>query len=133
MADLTKIEGTIDVFCVEDFLPDMPPVSGRTACAHRLARRLTTSRGRFPWWPNFGTDLRQYLLGKATPQAIASAAESECLKDEQVDSVRVRAEVQNSGRRIHLAIEVTDAEGPYVFTLTITDAAATLIQLQNAA
>jgi hypothetical protein len=133
MADLTQIEGTIDVFCIEDMLPDMPAVSGRTACAHRLARRLTTPRGRFPWWPKFGTDLRAYLLSKATPEAIASAAEFECLKDEQVDRVKVRAEVQDSGRRIHLVIEVTDAAGPYVFTLTITTAAATLIQLQNAA
>ena len=133
MADLSKIEGTVDIFCVEDMRPDMPQVSGRTACAHRLARRLTTPRGRFPWWPKFGSDLRQYLLSKATPEAIASAAESECLKDEQVDSVKVRAEVQDSGRRIHLVIEVTDAAGPYVFTLTITDAAANLIILQNAA
>ena len=133
MADLSKIENTIDVFCIDEFLPDMPLVSGRTACAHRLARRLSTPRGRFPWWPRFGTDLRQYLLSKATPEAIASAAESECLKDEQVDSVKVRAEVQNGGRQIHLVIEVTDAAGPYVFTLTITDAAATLIELQNAA
>lgn len=132
MADLTKIENTVDIFCISDFRPEMPTVSGRTALAHRLARRLTTPRGRFKWWPKFGTDLLEFALSKAAPSAIASAAESECLKDEQVDDVTVTAELQNGGRLLHLTIEVTDAAGPFVFTLTITEAAATLIKLQNA-
>lgn len=133
MADLTKIDGTTDISCVQDFLPDMPVVSGRTALAHRLARRLQTPRGRFPFWPNFGTDLRAFLLTKASATSIASAAESECLKDEQVDSVTAKAEFLNFGRALHLTLLVTDAAGPFVFTLTIDEAIATLIQLQNAA
>lgn len=132
MADLTKIDGTVDLFCVADFLPDMPTVSGRTALAHRLARRLQTPRGRFPWWPTFGTDLRAFLLSKTTPSTVASAAESECLKDEQVDSVEVKAEFLSAGRTLHLTINVTDAAGPFVFTLTIDEAIATLSKLQAA-
>ncbi len=133
MADLTQISATVDIFCVDGFRPDMPLVSGRLALGHRLARRLQTRNGQFPWWPKFGTDLRQFLLSKSTPTQIASAAEAECLKDEQVDHVVVSAEILNSGRQIHLTIQVTDAAGPFVFTLDITAAAATLIQLQNAA
>lgn len=133
MADLTTIDATIDIACVEDFLPDMPTVSGRVALMHRLARRLQTQRGRFKWWPNFGTDLRIFLLSKAPPAAIAAAADAECRKDEQVKNVTTSVEVLDSGRRLHLTIQVTDAAGPFAFTLTITQATATLIALQTAA
>lgn len=133
MADLTKIDATTDVACVEDFLPDMPTVSGRVALMHRLARRLQTQRGRFIWWPNFGTDLRVFLLSKTPPAAIASAADAECRKDEQVINVTTSVEVLDSGRALHLTIQVTDATGPFAFTLTITQAAASLVALQTIA
>lgn len=132
MADLSDISATVDIYCIDDFLPDMPVVTGRTALAHRLARRLQTPRGRFPWWPNFGTDLRQYLLSKAKPTAIASAAEAECLKDEQVEDVTCFVEVLNGGRSMRVVIQITDADGPFVFTLEISQAAETLLDLQAA-
>ena len=132
MPDLSNIDGTVDLFCVEDFRPEMPTVSGRVALAHRLARRLQTPRGRFIFWPNFGTDLRAFLLTKTPALVIASAAEAECSKDEQVQSVSVNAEVQLGGRQLHLVILVTDAAGPFQFTLTIDEAVATLILLQGA-
>lgn len=131
MADLTKIAATTDLFCIEDMRPDMPIVSGRAALAQRLARRLQTPRGRFKWWPLFGTDLRAYLLTKTPARQVASAAEAECAKDEQVESVSVSAEIQNNGRQIHLVILVTDVAGPFQFTLTIDDAVAKLIILQG--
>lgn len=133
MADLTKIDATVGVFCLEDFRPDMPPVSGRVALAHRLALRLQTPRGRFKPWPKFGTDMRQFLLSKAQPSAIASAAEAECMKDEQVDDASVKAELRDHGRQLRLIITVTDAAGPFTFTLLISQAAAELINLQSAA
>jgi len=132
MADLTKIDGTVGLFCVSDFKPDMPRVSGRQALACRLSVRLQTVRGRFPWWPTFGTDLRQFLLSKTSASVVASAAESECLKDEQVENVEVKAEFLNNGRALHLTLNVTDAAGPFVFTLTIDEAIATLSALQSA-
>lgn len=132
MADLTNIDGTVDIWNDgNDFLADMPPVSGRLALAQRLARRLTTPRGKLTFWPNFGTDLRVYLLSNITPDKIASAAQAECLKDEQVDSCSVTVNMVASAR-IALSIEVTDNDGPWTFTLTIDQAAATLIQLQTA-
>lgn len=126
------INDTIDIYCVTDFLPDMPTVRGRTALAHRLARRLQTPRGRFQFWPNFGTDLRQYLLSKTSPTVIASAVESECLKDEQVEDVSCLVDVQDGGRSMVVTVEVDDADGPFVFTLEISQASATLITLQAA-
>jgi hypothetical protein len=132
MADLTKIEATVGLWTLGGLKPDMPTVSGRTALIHRLAVRLQTPRGRFRWWPNFGTDMTQFLNSKARPSVIASAAEAECLKDEQVESVVATAELLDSGRTLRLVLVIEDAEGPFRLTLDIAQAKLTLIELQAA-
>jgi hypothetical protein len=126
MADID----TIDVYCIEDFLPHMPEIKNRVATAHRLARRLTTPRGRFRFWPNFGTDMRRYLLSKAPSSEIAQDAAQECEKDEQVEYVEVTVAKSDDGREMTLTIMVVDAQGPFVFTMTISEAKTTLIGLQ---
>lgn len=124
---------TIDVHCVEDFLPHMPTVTGRLAHAQRLARRLVTPRGRFKFWPNFGTDMRQFINSKTPASAIARAAAAECLKDEQTESVTVEVLPLDGATGFTLQIEVTDAEGPFTFTMPISQAKILLIELQKAA
>lgn len=124
---MSDLNDTIDVHCVDDFLPSMPAVSGHVALAQRLARRLTTPRGRLPYWPEFGYDLRQVLLSKRSPHVVAAAVEAECLKDEQVESVEATLSVV--GTAMILVLAVADAGGPFEFTLTITEAAATLSDL----
>jgi hypothetical protein len=131
--DPTTLKGTIDVWCLDDFKASMPAISGRMALAQRLARRLITRRGSMPWWPNDGTDLRQYLLSKASPSEIAGAAKNECKKDEQVEDARVELEVLSDGREILLTILITEAAGPFAFTLLIGEAVLQLVALQEAA
>lgn len=141
MADLTDISATVGIWSLGDFRPDMPVVTGRTALIHRLCVRLQTPRGRFSgvgsdgkvWgWPNFGTDIAQFLLSKTPPSVIAAAAEAECLKDEQVEQAAVVATLQDGGRRMQLEIAILDAIGPFTFSLGITQAKAELIELQVA-
>lgn len=132
MALTDDISETVGIWSLGDFRPDMTTVSGQTALIHRLAVRLQTPRGRFPWWPNFGTDISQYLLSKATPQQIASAAQAECLKDEQVRQANVSATVSDAGRKITLAIRIVASDGPFALTLSITQASLDLISLQAA-
>ncbi len=132
MADLTIIDGTSGFWSLGDFRPDMPLVSGRTALIHRLCVRLQTSRGRFTRWPNFGTRMASFLLTKVPPTAIASAAESECLKDEQVEDVKATAELQSDGRSLLLRLEIFDSAGPFKLTLSIDQAKLDLIELQAA-
>lgn len=133
MADLTKIEGTVGLWSLGDFKPEMPLVSGRVALIHRLCVRLQTPRGRFPWWPNFGTDMVAFLNSKMRPSAIAAAAQAECEKDEQVDRVIADAVYEDNGRAIRLRLTVFDAAGPFTFTLLIEQANLSLIELQAAA
>jgi hypothetical protein len=134
MANLsTDIGETVGIWSLGGFRPDMPKVSGTTALLHRLVARLTTRRGQFPFWPNFGTRLSDYLLSKATPSAIAAAAQAECLKDEQVQSCQASAQVEDAGRRIRIAIRIVASSGPFIFTLAVTQARTDLIDLQQAA
>lgn len=132
MADLTQIDGTVGLWSLGDFRPEMPTVSGRTALIHRLCVRLQTPRGRFPWWPNFGTDLAAFLNSKTRPAVIAAAAEQECIKDEQVDHVVADAVYEDNGRAIRLSLTIFDADGPFEFTLLISQANLELIELQSA-
>ncbi len=141
MALADDISQTVGIWSLGDFRPDMPRVSGMTALVHRLCVRLSTPRGRFggvdadgnTWgWPNFGTDMAQYLLSKATPQQIASDAQAECLKDEQVKQANASVVVSEGGRTITLSIRIVTSSGPFVFTLVVTQAATDLISLQAA-
>jgi hypothetical protein len=142
MADLTTdISATVGLYSLGDFRPGMPKVMGATALVHRLMVRLQTPRGRFSWttsggktagWPNFGTDMRQFLLSKVPPSAVATAAQLECAKDEQVQQANVDAELSNSGRQINLRIRIVTSNGPFAFSLSITQARLDLIDLQAA-
>lgn len=125
---------TVDLDLDADMQPHAPVVTGTLAVARRLRRRLTTRRGTFPWWPQFGTDLRQYLLSKTPAWRIAKDAEFELLKDEQVDAVAIGLELLDNGRRIRLVIAVAcSSVKNFRFTMDITQAAGSLVALQEAA
>lgn len=129
---MAEIDKTIGFWSLGDFKPQMPQVLGRTALLHRLCVRLQTPRGRFTWWPNFGTDIAAFLLTKAPASAVASAVESECLKDEQVEDVRALVSFSTDRRSMRVSIEIFDSDGPFAFTLGIDQAKLELIELQAA-
>ncbi len=130
--DLTTIDGTIDVYCIDDFKSTMPLVSGREALAQRLVRRITTKPGQLPFWPDDGIDVRDALLSKRRPEDIAQEVKSECLKDEQVTNIEVDAQLSNDGRDLTIKFSVTDGDAPFTFTLLIDDAKTRLVDLLNA-
>jgi hypothetical protein len=124
---------TTDVYLLNDFLPHMPGVSSFTALGHRLVRRLSTPRGFFPFWPNFGLDIRRYSLSKVPPWQMAHEIAEECKKDEQVKDVVVSPTITDQGRTVHFDVLVQSDVGAFKFTMTATEAAATLVTLQKAA
>jgi hypothetical protein len=128
-----SISETRDISCISGHRADMPIVTGHIALMHRLARALQTDRGRFPFpaWRNRGTNMRQFLLSKVPPWRIARAASAECELDEQVESAEARVDVLDGGRRIRTNITVTTAEGTFAFTMTMAEAAQTLVELQR--
>lgn len=139
---MAEIDNTIGIWSLGDFRPGMPTVRGAMALLHRIVLRWQTTRGRFSgidaqgktWgWPNFGTNLGQFLNTKTPARQIATAAELEARKDQQVIDIGVTAEVLDAGRKIQLRVRVVpDRIGPFSFTLLIDEAQATLIDLQAA-
>ncbi len=132
MALSDDINETVGFWTLGDFRRDMGTVRGRVALVHRLCVRLQTRRGRFIWWPRFGTDLREYLNTKTRPSVIAGAAIAECEKDEQVERCEAAGEYVDGGRGVRLVITVYDSDGPFKFTLLIEQAKLTLVELQAA-
>ena len=121
-----------DVYCLTGFRADMPEISGMVAIAHVAARGLQTPNGRFPGWPNWGEDLRQYFLSKHPPALIAAKARRQISTDERVRACKVTAE--RVDRSINLTVHIVPEEGgPFTFVLTITQAALTLVSLQKEA
>jgi phage baseplate assembly protein W len=122
---------TLDLALDGDMQAHAPEVSGVLAVAQRLRRRLTTRRGTKPWWPQYGTDLRQYLLSKVPPWRIVQDAKAEIAKDEQVDAVDAAVEVLDGGRRLRLVVAAaSSAARNFQFTMDITQAAGTLVALR---
>jgi hypothetical protein len=131
------LEETLQVHCDGDFKANMPSVTGRKALAQRLKILLTTRRGRVPFtsWKNRGIDLRAYVLSKRPAGELGIAAKFEIEKDEQVERADVQAAISDGGRTVQLAIRIVEktSETIFAFTMTIDEAAATLIELEKAA
>jgi len=118
-------------------VPDLDPmftlVSGRTALVQALARRLTTKHGMLEWIgddPEYGHDVREYLGEDVGPRAefvIASRVQAECLKDERVRAAQVTPTL--TAGRLSLAVRITDAEGPFRFTLAVSDVSVELLKV----
>lgn len=112
---------------------DARECSGLLALACRLIRRLSTPRGFFPFYPNFGLDIRRYSLSKTPTWQMAHEVDDELRKDEQVKDVVVTPTVGDGGRSVHFDIFIQSEVGAFTFSMTATQAAATLINLQKAA
>ena len=125
---------TRDLALDGDMRPHAPDSLGTRAVAERLRRRLTTKRGTMPWWPQFGTDIRQHLLSKVPTWRIAKDVEFELLKDEQVQALSVGVALLDNGRSLRLSVSVVcSATKDFRFTMDVTQAAGTLVALQESA
>lgn len=123
-----------DIHCVSGLDPLFTIVDGRTALAEAIARRLSTPRGTLAWIgddPDYGYDLRQHLADDLTPQALAAIGprvEAEALADERVRAARATATLVGGVLRVALAL--TDAAGPFRFTLSVDAVNVTVLQVQ---
>lgn len=116
-----------DIGGILDISADLQVVSGRTALAHAIARRLTTARGNLFYDLNYGHDIRQYVSAP-TPQpgVIESQVSAECLKDERVTDAEVT--VLSIGEELRLVILLTDGRGPFSLTLKVTQLTVELLR-----
>jgi hypothetical protein len=111
-----------------DLDPNFTLITGTQAVAEAVSRRLVTPRGALAYDPDFGTDLRDWLEQdveeSGTAFAIASAIESECLKDERVSSAEAEATYDSEARRFDTRVAIELVSGQ-VFRLTLSIDAVT--------
>ena len=91
-------------------------VSGRTALAHRILRRLTTPRGGVFYAPTYGYDLSE-LIGSSVPMSVVEHRVTEqVLYEEEVADARCTATLTNG--TLSVDIQAVDAEGPFELVLS---------------
>jgi phage baseplate assembly protein W len=94
-------------------------VSGRTALAQAIIRRLTTQTGSLPDFQNYGFDLSQLIGTTYSKSQIRHAVASQVLLEEEVDDCTVDAEVTDT--TVKLSIAILDGEGPFDLTISVDD------------
>lgn len=119
-----------DVWCDGDLRPDMPEISGRLLLAQDLRNRLESAPGSLSWDPlgiDYGYDLRALINTKQRDlKGITGRISSECEKDDRVDAATCTAE-WTSDSSIRIDITVDDGDGPFPFTLNVTDLTVELL------
>jgi len=86
-------------------------ISGKVAHAHRILRRLTTSRGGLIGSPSYGYDL-QDSVGSTTPvHVVAQRVREQCLADEETEDAAVT--VTRDGDTLRTRIVLRSASGPF--------------------
>jgi len=118
-----------DFSCVTDLDVNLAVVSGRTALAQALCRRLMTRRAGLWYAPNYGTDLRQFLnTAPVQTSIVEQAAENECLKDERVEDISATAEHLEARQTIQLKLRITEAGGTFDLTVLVSALTVELLQ-----
>lgn len=115
----------------DDLDANLSVVSGVTGLGQALARRLRTPRGGLWYAPDYGTDLRQYVLGPVySARALEMAAAAECRKDERVEAARARAAQGDDPSSVELTIDVEVADGPFSLVLNVSAVTVDLLRLE---
>lgn len=124
MADLGS-----DFFGYPDIHPTLKQVSGNLCLAQALARRLETPRGGLWYDPDYGEDLRKFV-NQSGVQAfqVVSAIQSECLKDERVESVEAEVEFADTALTVFISVTPKDQDEPFELTLKVSALTIELIQ-----
>lgn len=122
-----------------DGLPGMDPafrvVSGRTALAQGLLRRLTTQRGTLVGDAGYGCDVRAWAndtLDAGALRRIEARVADELRADERVDDVAAVATFAAEVLRIVVRVRPVDGSAPLRLTLAVSTVTAELLSAEAA-
>lgn len=105
-------------------------VKGERVVAEALYRRLTTPQGTLPFHPDYGRDLRRFLNGQVTDDALLAfklTAERECLKDRRVLDATCTLEFEPATFSLRAKFLIELSDGPFTFLLLVTKLDTTFI------
>lgn len=106
--------------------------TGTLALLQRIERSLNTDRDFFPYdhLKNRGYNVPAHVLGKTPLYAIRVGIEQECKADEQVEDASALV-TRNPNGTLSISCAVASKLGNFTFTMTATEAAATLQTLEG--
>lgn len=107
--------------CVTDLTSSFSRVSGRRVLAESIARRITTPRGRLITDPNYGIDVRDWLLDSVGPgdlSRLCALLNTEISKDARVLNASTSASFVAGV--LTLTVAVADGQGPFKTTITVS-------------
>lgn len=94
-------------------------VTGRTALAHRIMRRLNTPRGGLFYAPDYGYDLTALIGSTESLSLVEQRVEEQVLAEEEVSDAR--AAVSLSTGTLTVDIQAVSAEGPFTLVISASD------------
>lgn len=98
-----------DFQAVEDLDSRLTLVTGPAVVAQAVARRLQVPRGGLWYAPDYGTDLRAYLLAPVRSRfALVAAIEAEATKDERVQSAKATVAFDGDRAEVTVTLELVD-------------------------
>lgn len=103
--------------------------AGRQALAEALARMTITARGTNIVDRDYGYDLLDMLNGRVRAETLSEAAAeliNQFRRDDRVVDAAVRVEFM--GGVFIVAASITDGDGPFPLTLSVSDAGVTLLK-----
>lgn len=116
-----------------EMTPEGAEATGTLALCQRLERALNTDRDFFPYkhLRNRGYNVAANLLANTPLYAIRTGIEEECKQDEQVsDAAAVVTRNADGSLSISGAV-ASPTLGNFTFTMNATDAAATLLTIEQ--
>jgi hypothetical protein len=120
-----------DLWCIDDFDPRMPDVTGRTVAIQRMVRRLFTPRGSTPDCPNDGIDVRDFLnLGSSlTAAQIQGIIAGELQKEDACLSALVTVTFAGplSRRTMSVVVKGELSDGPFDLVLAVSSLTVELL------
>lgn len=122
----------IDLDCSDDLREDMALATGARMLAQAIYRRLTTPRGAVLDAPDYGLDVRAFLsrgMTAAELAAIPGQIRSEVTKDERIEDADVHARM-TAPDTLELTIRCSTAAGPFELVISVTAAAAILVEVR---
>lgn len=129
-----------DLSCTFDVSAEGRTVSGVMCLVEALIRRWTTPRGMLLGAPDYGTDVTENMnetVDELALERIRAELRSEALKDERVHDLSV---IESSSlddviksRVFRAVLSIDTADGPFTFTIGVSELSVELLGLEAAA
>lgn len=112
-----------DISSTPDLDPTFTLICGNRVVGEAITRRLTTPRGTLAFYPDYGIDIRLWLnesMDAATLAECAQAVETECKKDERINSIKSEVSFIYATGRLQISLAVTTSDGPFRLVLEVS-------------